>query len=172
VSDIIPDSEITDAYQSIANEKYLGAQYDWLARYCKQNEIDDIQLCIHLDDKAHFVLERYIREINNDSQVVFQVDQKYKNGSEYAVFRFFSLPIFNLSKIQMVDITKRQNWETIMNMTWFCHNPKNKLPCGICKPCLYTMEEGLGWRIPKNRRMMSLLRRKVIWPTKAFMKVT
>lgn len=170
VSDLAPDSEITGAYQSIIEDEFIGGQYDWFARYCKQHEIADMQLCIHLDDRAHHIVDRIVRKSADDSRGGVQIDPKYEDRSEYKVFRYFTYPIFNLSKVQMSDIAKQQGWEEIMGMTWFCHNPKKMKPCGVCNPCLYTIEEGFGWRIPKNRQIISFLYRKLFLSTKAFIK--
>ena len=155
VADISPDSEITEAFQSVLKEKFMGSQYDWLARFCKENGMTDMQLCIHRDDKAHSVIEQIVSESTDDLQTVFRVDPKFKETKEYVLFRYFSFPIFRLSKIQMSAIANKQGWGKIMDMTWFCHNPTDNMePCGKCNPCLYTIEEGLGWRIPVRSRMV------------------
>ena len=38
----------------------------------------------------------------------------------------------------------------IMNKTWFCHHPINDEPCGICHPCIITIEQGLEYRLNKK----------------------
>jgi len=172
VADISPDSEITEAYQSILKEKFIGCQYDWIPRFCKESGVTDMQLCIHRDDKAHFVLDKFVRKNPSDCQEVFQVDQKFEETNEYAVFRYFSFPIFQLSKIQMSAIAKKQGWENIMGLTWFCHAPRiNMKPCGVCNPCLYTLQEGLGWRIPRSRRMALFYHKQFIRPAKSLVKI-
>ena len=171
VKDISPDSEITEAYQSLRKEKFMGIQYEFLPRFCKEKGITDIQLCIHHDDKAHFVIEQIVSESNRGFQTVFHIDQKFKDMNEYVLFQYFSFPIFNLSKLQMSELADEQGWKKIMGMTWFCHNPtKNMQPCGICNPCLYTIEEGLGWRIPMKSRIISFFYREIIWPLRSLAK--
>lgn len=49
----------------------------------------------------------------------------------------------------MEAVAKKNNFSHIMEETWFCHTPYNGKPCGICNPCKYTKEEGLGRRVPK-----------------------
>lgn len=160
VADISPDLEITEAFQSLRKEAYMGSQYVFLSCFCKENEISEMQLCIHRDDMAYFFLEQIVSERTDDFQTVFRVDPQFREMNEYVLFRYFAFPIFKLSKIQMGAIANRQGWKEIMGMTWFCHTPTNKMmPCGKCNPCMYTIKEGLGWRIPVRRRMVSFFYR-------------
>ena len=159
VADISPDSEITEAYRTILKEKYMGIQYDWLARFCKENLITDMQICITAErshDKTHFDYSQIISESADDVKTGFRIDPKIKMMKEYALFRYYSFPIIKITKIQMFDIANQQGWDKIMAMTWFCHKPtRNMQPCGICNPCLMSIGEGLGWRIPIRRRIVS-----------------
>lgn len=171
VADISPDSDITEAFQSISKEKFIGSQYNFLPQFCKQKGITDIQLCIHRDDKAHFLIEQIVSDSTDGFQTVFRVDPKFKIRNEYVLFCYFSFPIFKLSKIQMSAISNKQGWKKIMGMTWFCHEPiKNKKPCGKCNPCSYTMEEGLAWRIPVTRRIVAFFYSQLIRPLKSLAK--
>ena len=174
VSDISSDSDITEAYRSILNKKYIGVQYDWLARFCKENLISDIQLCI--ERHQHYSQTRFnpteiISESNDGQQTISRIDPKYKKMSEYVLFQYFSFPIINLTKIQMFDIAKKQGWENIMDLTWFCHNPTRRMkPCGVCIPCLLAIQDGLAWRVPMSSRIYSLFFRSLIQPLKSLLK--
>ncbi len=172
VADISADSEITGAFQSVFKKAFIGSQYDFLARFCKENGITNIQLCIHRDDKAHFIIENIVSESVDGLQTVLRTDTDVQEIDEYVLFRYFSFPIFNLSKIQMSAIANKQGWEEIMGMTWFCHNPTNNMrPCGICNPCLYVIEEGFGWRIPVRRRIVSFFYRPLNRTLKPLVKI-
>jgi len=54
-----------------------------------------------------------------------------------------------------------------MEMTWFCHRPVRGKPCGLCAPCVYTIEEGLARRVPWSRRVPSFFYRRFALPWKA-----
>jgi hypothetical protein len=165
--DILPDAEITEAFESLLKEKYMGSQYDWMARFCKQRGISDMQLCIHQDDKAHEVLEHVVSKNDQEPYPVFRLDPQLSRPSDVTVFCYFTFPIFDLSKIEMSAIADEQGWQPMMNMTWFCHTPTRSMkPCGICNPCLYTIEEGLGWRIPVRSRVSSFVHRSLYAPAK------
>ena len=69
VADISPDSEITKAYQSILKESYFGSQNDWLARFCKEYGITNMQKCTQRDvhrDNTYFHIEKFLSESTND----------------------------------------------------------------------------------------------------------
>jgi NAD(P)-dependent dehydrogenase (short-subunit alcohol dehydrogenase family) len=70
-----------------------------------------------------------------------------------------------LESRSLVD-TDSGHWHRLMDMTWFCHRPVNGKPCGACAPCVYTIEEGLAWRVPRSRRMLSFFYRKLALPLK------
>jgi hypothetical protein len=152
VADIKADTEISKAFQIILVKKYLGEQYDWLARFCEQKHINKIELCVHQDDKAHNIIAPYIK-----GQSILKV-----NGPEHTLFKYYVFPIFNLSKIEMAKISETNNWNRYMNMTWFCHKPRNGKPCGRCNPCLYTIREGMAYRVPLSNRISGFAIRKFL----------
>jgi len=41
---INPDKQITESYLKVTYYRHLGDQYDWLTRFCKQHNIDKIEL--------------------------------------------------------------------------------------------------------------------------------
>jgi len=153
-ADVAPDEEITSEFESIREENHLGKQYDWLARFCKEYGIFGMQLCVHDQDHAKLVLQ--LRSLKQSKTAGGGMEP----DSNDIMFRWFSFPVLEFSKLQMAEISKQNGWEKIMNMTWFCHTPKkNGTPCGKCPPCRYTIEEGMSWRIPpENLKAPSRLR--------------
>lgn len=169
VSDIVKQPNITKAYEAIRRKYFIGSQYDWLARFCAQQGISDLQLCIHKDDKAHaVVVDRAIGY--TDSDISFRMDTAHCGTDEYAIFKYFSFPVLNLTKIEMQKISRNQGWDEIMMKTWFCHRPRRGNPCGVCNPCLYTLKEGLGWRIPPSRHLLARVNQWLWHPTKQILK--
>lgn len=170
VSDISIDPSIDIAFQSLLNKSFMGDQYEWLARFCKEQSVDNMQLCIHCDDKAYGVVKDFVSN-NSDIEKPPQLNAKFYESDEYTVFRYFSFPVLNITKLDMLEKTKNCGWEKIMSMTWFCHRPtKGNRPCGICNPCQYTMEEGLGWRIPFHNRLIGSIYKITVRPLKLLVK--
>lgn len=152
VSDLAEDDGVADAIGTIRRQRRLGVQYDWLARFCRQFGVSDLQLCIHRDDRAHAVLEDIVEE-TDDPAAPRRVSERYAGSPEYELFRHYLFPVFDLTKLQMEQIAGELGIGGIMALTWFCHRPKDGKPCGTCDPCRFTIEEGLGWRVPYVRRL-------------------
>jgi len=174
VADISPDTEITEAFQSILKEIHLGSQYEFLARFCKENGITYMQIGNQADrvhNEACFDFEGLVSERTGNTQPVFRVDPKFRGTNEYVLFRYFSFPIIRITKIQIHAMAKERGWEGIMGMTWFCQSPTKYLkPCGKCIPCSQTMTEGLGWRIPVRSRIVSFFYKRFYLPIKPLAK--
>ncbi|WP_166206579.1 7-cyano-7-deazaguanine synthase [Cognatiluteimonas telluris] len=171
VADLAPDAEVDAAFRRELQGAFIGSQYAWLARFCRQHSIDDLQLCIHRDDQAHAVIEPLvIRVAGVDGTCTWRMDPNFRatDPDPCLLFDRFSLPLFETSKLDMSRAAEEQGWTALMHMTWFCHRPgRDQQPCGRCNPCLYTIEEGLGWRIPAGRRATSAVYRTFVRPFKA-----
>jgi len=153
IHDIQMNNTITTSFQNILKSKFLGDQYEYLARFSAESKLAPIELCVHKDDVAHDILAPYILKIERDSDPYFKINDIFKKTWEYSIFKYFNFPIFNISKLEMDAIAKENNFGNLMEMTWFCHNPHSDgTPCGLCSPCGYAMMEGLGRRIPYLRR--------------------
>lgn len=142
---IEPDEEITQAYEEIIKKRYIGNQYDWLARFAKQNGIDSLEMGIEIDGNTNAVIKPYVKKIAN----LYFLDDKYSSYAEHKLFKYFSFPILEYSKEEMAEISVKKDWIGLMKMTWFCHRPYfGKFPCGSCNPCINAFEDGMEWRIP------------------------
>ena len=176
VGDILPDSEITTAYRSILKECHIGSQYEWLARFCKEKKIKDMQLSVEKPFKSKennlmVEFENMLIKGEINSQTVYRFDPKNKNSDIFKVFKYFVFPIRMFTKIQMNEISIEKGWKKIMDLTWFCHNPtRNKKPCGICSPCQQKINSGLGRKIPLIQRVKFLYYNNILWPLKALTK--
>jgi len=156
--DIPKNSELTASYKRLAQISHLGNQYDWLARYAEANNIYDLELCTHVDD----TVEGFIR---NDVKLIKETNDKYYKLNEHLsnpdlkIFSYFHYPLYDMSKLQMEEKSRSSGFSHIMEQTWFCHSPIGNKPCGMCNPCKYTREEGLGRRVPTPNIFIKLNRK-------------
>ena len=172
VGDIAPNSDISAAYERLRDKSSLGSQYDWMARYCEEKGIRNVQLALEKarSSKAYHLLKEKVTEYNSGKFTYFKVMDNLKETDEFNVFKYYSFPIFHLTKLDMVRIAKKWGMLDILNLTWFCHNPIRGKPCGKCNPCNSVIEEGLGWRISPTRRIYSKFARSVESPIKRYVK--
>lgn len=137
------DPAISAGFTRLAARGHLGGQYDWLARLAKWRNVH-LELSIHADDKAHAFLEGHTVTTSDDVHRVAE-----SAPADLDLFRWFTFPLFQMSKLDMQERALTNGFGDIMEMTWFCFSPLlDGRPCGFCNPCRFTREEGLGHRVP------------------------
>lgn len=152
VSDIEPDKAITEAYERLLATISIGPQYDWLARYAKS--VQGLELCLEKSkiSKAYNCIMQNgdIKKISNGNIAYAIIDEKESSPDLVKVFGgfHFPLPLFEKTKIEILEEYKILGFGETINKTWFCHRPINNEPCGWCNPCKSVIEEGLPFRIP------------------------
>ncbi|MGH8645589.1 MAG: 7-cyano-7-deazaguanine synthase [Gammaproteobacteria bacterium] len=164
IHDIQKDDDITEKYRRLKEQANLGEQYDWLARLVKQNKISGVELCIHIDDKAYMFVKDHVEIVRPQNDQEYWVLKRDEAKSELSIFGFYRFPLLKLSKVEMQEMALKKGFLHIMEQTWFCFNPKNNKPCGVCKPCKYAIEERMGYRIPPLSRIRYYLYRSVVRP--------
>jgi hypothetical protein len=147
VAEIPPNEALTQHYEGCLKSAFIGGQYEWLARYCAAHDIDAMELAIHRDDKARELLAGLIDATR------MKLDSRHSGDSRYELFRRFKFGLFDTTKQQMRAESARAGFDDLMKLTWFCHRPRRGQPCGTCNPCIYTIEEGLGDRVPLAGRI-------------------
>lgn len=167
VADIAEDPEISGALREIRKRTFIGSQYAWLPAFCKHNALADMELGVHVDDKVQALLRSFVMEFEHPGGYrSIRVDPRHADTAEYRLFRYFSFPLFRIDKMGIGRQAEAEGWSAIMDMTWFCHTPLRGRPCGICAPCVYTIEEGLAHRVPASRRALSFFYRHLVLPLK------
>ncbi|MBD9470688.1 hypothetical protein [Pseudoxanthomonas sp. PXM01] len=167
VAELDHDADIADALRRVRRHMYIGSQYAWLPQFCIQHGIDGIELSVHVDDKVQALLSSKVEAFEQAGTYrSFRLSVRHAGTPEYTLFRHFSFPLFPIDKRAMQDEAAREGWSALMDMTWFCHRPLRGRPCGACAPCVYTIEEGLAWRVPRTRRALSFVYRTLALPLK------
>jgi len=168
VVNVEEDAAIDRALAQIREKVFIGSQYSWLPAYCRHARIGDMELGVHVDDKVQALVRPFAMEFEHAAGFrSVRVDPRYADTPEFALFRYFSFPLFRVDKVGIDRQARAEGWSDIMDMTWFCHTPSRGRPCGICAPCVYTIEEGLAHRVPPSRRVLSYFYRRFALPMKA-----
>ncbi len=170
VADVPPDAELTEAFLRLRAINKLGEQYDWLARYARWQGLDDLELCVHRDDKAHAFIADLAVRADRDGDEGYAVPE---GPSEAAlIFSRFRFPVLETTKLEMEEHARRGGFLDLMDRTWFCHTPTpDGRPCGVCNPCIYTVSEGLARRLPadalrRNKARKRLANRAFRWASR------
>ncbi len=162
VAEILPDEEIAQANREAQAITPMGRQYEFIARYAKQQDIFDLELCIERSNNPEWV-ERYFNLLERVGNTrILRYSPQFIDRPEYHIFKYFNFPMSALAKRDMYEIAKARGWWGILRNTWFCHTPFfGRIPCGVCVPCMQAIGEGMGWRIPFYTRHLHK-----VWDTK------
>lgn len=152
ISELDADESVYNAYKRLFAKYTLGSQYEWLSRFSRL--VPGIELCVEKSElgRVYNCLQqngRFIK-ISEGTVSYYIVDKENSSPDLVKIFGnyHFPHPLFETTKLQMVDIYKQWGFEQVMSQTWFCHTPINNKPCGLCTPCMAAMLEGLSYRLP------------------------
>lgn len=129
ISDEIPNDEnVYKSFEATKKHTRFGSQYRYLANFCSFMNINQIEVgmqihSVNYNDNDFFITDKDKKLILNE------------NSSSYPVMKFFKYPIINLSKHDMLKQADNYGFLDLLEMTWFCHKPVGKKPCGICPAC-------------------------------------
>ena len=168
VTDVRPDAEITGRFERLRARSHLGGQYDWLARFAAQQGLSDLELAVHQDDRAATFLQPHVALDDCGGDPCYRLRDDPPDD-DLRLFERFRFPVFDKTKRAMEGIARAGGFADVLELTWFCHLPTAQgQPCGNCNPCRYTIEEGLGRRVPlrgrlrfHRRRLLKQLKRPV-----------
>lgn len=157
LSDICPDPEISGLYHQISQNDHIGKQYEWMAWYAKQFNLFAIEVCQTVRVLEH---PSYWGKIMNADLTGTDHDCRVKDEPQYPemkIFAHFRFPVIHLSKNDMMRISHEQGFHEVMKLTWFCHKPKNDIPCGRCRPCQIAKKDNLFYPEPRRSKYRNIL---------------
>lgn len=160
-SDELPRiSDISDNFHAILKTTYIGDQYVYLALLARRYELDDLELCVHQDDRAAVALAGATTTVDDGTlRGSFEIAPE-RMTTELALFRDFRFPLLQFTKTDMESTARDRGVLHIMEKTWFCHSPiLGRYPCGVCAPCKYAIQEGMGHRVPSLGRLFNQVKK-------------
>lgn len=163
VPELPPDPEVEQAFRRLQQRVPLGSQYAWLAKFCRQQGLRDVELGA---ERSHGGAGALIADLGVPGQAAggYRV---YRIGADEdpdirTIYGAYAFPLFHTTKQDMAREVDERGWRPIMLDTWFCHRPAGREPCGMCNPCLGVIKAGLGWRIPARRRVLGAIHRATV----------
>ena len=148
--EIKPNSEVTEYFQLLASKTRIGSQYDWLARFAHQFQIDALELCIEkFDSDGSRIFGDYIVPLLKGVGHECRVEGPFTEPG-MRLFTCFRFPIIHIEKNEMRRIAEKQGFIDLMRLIWFCHHPaKDGKPCGKCRPCQLANGSGMTYEFSK-----------------------
>lgn len=139
---------IKEAYKRIFDKNWLGNQYVWLAEFAVEHP--GVELSIEKGtNPVNLINKNGGFKKSTDSEIgdYFVVDRDITDPDYHALFGNFSIPLLELSKLDMKEFFMTHGYGDVMKATWFCHKPIDGKPCGRCNPCKGVVEEGMAERL-------------------------
>lgn len=109
-----------------------------------QIELGIEKLPVEESHMIHAVLDscKVIRkEVNGIEEYCADPDESSEDGM--LLFGNILLPIFEKTESDMLRLIKEWGYLDIMKHVWFCHQPYQGRPCGMCHPCEVKMGAGM-----------------------------
>ena len=148
LKDIKSNDELNAYYKELSGRISIGSQYEWLSRLALEYPFLDIGVEKHINgtggcttaimSDGGFIIEDGIGRLNTSKS----------SYSTTALFGRFRFPIITYTGIDMLSMIQSWGWEEIIEKVWFCHNPIDGKPCGMCRPCQQKMEDCMTWLLP------------------------
>lgn len=164
VSQLPADPEVEQAFARLMKECPIGSQYEWLAKFCRQHGLREVEVGFEKtrNGAGALLTDLGVAGTSAAGYPVHRISPDGQHADAQLVFGMYACPLFEISKQEMAQEVDQRGWRPIMLETWFCHRPAGREPCGICNPCVGVIKAGLGWRIPSHRRAFGAVHRATI----------
>ena len=160
ILEINEDPKISDAYEMIKRECHIAKQFEFLACFCSNWGINDMELSIEEDGNQESRVFSFISAaVTKSSEGQISLNRNSCNTlfekKIFDLFEYYGFPVIHTSRVDMIRIAKEQDYEDLLAMTWSCATPFRGKPCGFCNPCLHTIKTHIPNKIPLIRRIAS-----------------
>jgi 7-cyano-7-deazaguanine synthase in queuosine biosynthesis len=157
-TDIEPDREIAGKYQKLLEIRRIGHQNEWMAAYAEGAGLTALEIGTNRADSSR-VLKIECSQWDEETERYVLRERLPDPNMEF--FRRFSMPLLDMTKLDMLESARRHGFDAMMYQSWFCHRPTRRgKPCGgLCGPCQDAIAGGLGHRIGLPNRVMHGYRR-------------
>jgi hypothetical protein len=132
LADIPPNPGLAGAFKEIKKHSSLDRQYEWLANFCAETGIEEIELSVHRDDQACQVLQPFVEQTGAGDEPDYRLDETASRSEVYALFHCFTFPLFSLTKLDMQATARKEGFEDLMHLTWFCRRPRLIFALAAC----------------------------------------
>jgi hypothetical protein len=153
-TDILPNPKLSEYYNNMKTNFQIGPQYEWLACFAHQFEIEDLELCIVNQEHTCIIENSYMSILFPELKGKMH-DCKLRDkiaNENILLFSHFRFPVAHLRKTEMKELSEQYNFYDIMCKTWTCHQPTSggRL-CGVCVPCKARIDSTVKTQVPFSK---------------------
>lgn len=156
--------EVSAAYHRIREKTGVGAQMEYLSSYVHDHpgiELGIEKLPIEESHMIHALFDscKINKGIINGVEE-FYADPEQSSADGLLMFGGIYLPILEKTEADMLKLVQEWGYLDIMKNVWFCHQPYQGGPCGMCHPCEVKMGAGMEFLLPKAAQKRYNLQKK------------
>jgi hypothetical protein len=138
----IPKSVDDPKLHKLRKKMHIGDQYFWLVDYSNLNPTLKFELAVMKHEYLKENLSKYFFENAEGHGAECRLVAK-PAIENLDVFKNFRFPILDVTKKEMLQKAKENNFADILLNCWSCHRPTIfNNPCGKCHPCKLAIENG------------------------------
>jgi hypothetical protein len=135
------DSDIQQSMHILKDQKRVRratCQYGGLAQVAKniRNKTGKkVEICVEREPHGSMMYNTINDKVNCKENICNLKDKLNQYDSSLKIFKDFEFTTLHLSKKDMLNIAKKNNYLDVLKMTWSCWYPQNGKPCGKCIMC-------------------------------------
>ena len=160
--EIRKNTYITKMFKNLRKRFKFAGQYEFLSRFAEEMCLFDLELSVEsdlTDISEHNLFHSYLRSNMVKTQCGSYQLKEDITDTNLNIFKYYRFPIFDITKNDMTDIARNNNFLSILEETWYCITPiNNTIPCGTCNPCRFLLKQGISRKmtiVGKSRYFMS-----------------
>lgn len=150
VKDLPKDEHIEEVTAYLSKKYGWGIQHNWTARIALKYPM--IEMNIEKVVKGYMPTREIIKEHGKlkISDHGWVVDRDNSDDVLITALGNITLPIFEVTEVEMAENVKKWGYEDVMSNIWFCHDPIHGKPCGLCSPCHTKYDSNMRFLLPKD----------------------
>ena len=157
---------LKNTFNKLGKQGHFGIQYYWLVHMAKKLNLDNLEVCIEKSNKPpSHQRDFFIKECNKVGGNYRIKEYNELNNKDMVIFKNFSFPLFDITKIKMMHKAMKYNFLDIMKLTWSCFNPVERISkdnkrykyfgcCGYCSSCKENKKEKVGFLLKNTIRFI------------------
>lgn len=132
LNEIKYDKAIAESYHRLTEVETIGIQYKWLVLFCADEEINGMEISNETaicdeDNRTRRLMGDDLDKIESEYGVYYKLNERAKETDMYKVYGNFNFPVFDFTKQEMFEYSKKFGFDDVMKLSWFCHTPTKKI---------------------------------------------
>lgn len=99
------------------------------------NKIKYLEVSVEKDPHNSRMYKTIHNKVNCYNNKCYLKSNLNREDESLSIFNYLVFSTLNYTKQDMLDISKKGNYENILKLTWSCWYPKNNMPCKKCIMC-------------------------------------